>query len=358
MNAKWSRILLACFFAAQSGLASGQGFAGLGQGAQGFANPVPGRHFDFPADHGPHPAFRIEWWYVTANLQGEDGRDYGVQWTLFRSAAAPMDESGWESPQAWMGNAAITTPDKQFSTEIFARGGIGQAGVRVSPFSAWIDDWTLAARLPLVAGDELSHLTMKATGTDFGYDLQLDAGGPIVPQGDNGFSVKSADGQASYYYSQPFYSVAGTLQLAGKDVAVTGKAWLDREWSSQPLAANQTGWDWLSLHFSNGDKLMAFRLRDKDGGGFTSGTWITADGKPQSIPANALKMTPGETASVAGRTVPVRWRVVLPDRQLDVSVSAVNSQAWVASRFPYWEGPVRAAGSQGGEGYLEMTGYQ
>lgn len=358
MNGRWSHFFLVCLFVAQSGFACAQGFAGLGQNAEGFVNPVPGRHFEFPADHGPHPDYRIEWWYVTANLKGSDGLDYGVQWTLFRSAAAPTERSGWESPQAWMGNAAITTPDRQFTAEVVARGGVGQAGVNGSPFFAWINDWILAARLPLTAGDQLSHLTMSASGKDFAYNLQADADGPIVPQGDNGFSVKSADGQASYYYSQPFYSVSGNLHLPGKEVAVTGKAWLDREWSSQPLAANQTGWEWFSLHFDSGAKLMAFRLRDNKGDGFTSGTWISPNGKPETIPANDLKVIPGEIAQVAGRAIPVRWRLVLPERGLDLSVKAINNQAWVASRFPYWEGPVRAEGSESGLGYLEMTGYK
>ncbi|MGY5810203.1 lipocalin-like domain-containing protein [Rhizobium sp. LEGMi198b] len=358
MNAKLCLCVVLTFCLAELGVAKAQGFAGLGTKAEGFALPTPGCRFDFPKDHGPHPDFRIEWWYVTANLKGSDGIDYGAQWTLFRSAAAPGDKSGWSSPQVWMGNAAVTTPDRQFSAERLARGGVGQAGVNASPFSAWIDEWNLAARKPTLGGDELSHLTMFATGADFWYRFDLDASGPIVPQGDNGFSVKSADGQASYYYSQPFYSVSGALHLPGKEFAVTGKAWLDREWSSQPLAANQTGWDWFSLHFDSGEKLMGFRLRDSAGGGFTSGTWISAEGKPTTIPSNQLRLTPEATASVAGRNVPVKWRLELPKRGLDVSVFAMNDQAWVASQFPYWEGPVRATGSFNGLGYLEMTGYR
>ena len=56
------------------GAARAQGFAGLGENAEGFAAVVPGRTFAFPADHGPHPEFRIEWWYVTANLKDADRR--------------------------------------------------------------------------------------------------------------------------------------------------------------------------------------------------------------------------------------------------------------------------------------------
>src|SRR5213595_2009398 len=73
---------------ALAGKARAQGFAGLEEKADGFAAVVPGRAFVFPADHGPHPGFRIEWWYVTANLTDSSGNAYGAQWTLFRQAIA------------------------------------------------------------------------------------------------------------------------------------------------------------------------------------------------------------------------------------------------------------------------------
>ncbi|MFC3075171.1 lipocalin-like domain-containing protein [Shinella pollutisoli] len=349
--ARTCALLLFAFLLA--GPAVAQGFAGLGAEAEGFAVPQRGAPFSFPRDHGAHPEFRIEWWYVTANLVGDDGRDYGAQWTLFRSAAAPYEGEGWASPQLWMGNAAVTTPDRHHSAERLARGGIGQAGVTAAPFAAWIDEWRLKAD----GGEGIDRLVMTAAGPDFRYRLALAATGPIVAQGEGGYSVKSAAGQASRYYSQPFYTVSGTLEISGRTVAVTGRAWLDREWSSQPLAADQTGWDWFSLHFSSGEKMMGFRLRDS-GGGYTSGTWIAADGTPTPLAANALRMTPGRTARVAGREIPVEWRLELPEKGLDIAVRALNAAAWVDSRYPYWEGPVRVTGSAEGIGYLEMTGYE
>lgn len=351
MNAK---MLLVLVLSALASAALAHGFAGLGGDAGGYAAPERGTALTFPADHGPHPAFRIEWWYVTANLKDEDGRDYGAQWTLFRSALAPREGEGWASPQIWMGNAALTTPDTHYSAERLARGGIGQAGVKAEPFAAYIDEWRLAAP----DADGINRLDMTAGGKDFRYELRLDANGPLILHGDRGYSVKSESGQASYYYSQPSYRVSGTLNLPGKNVAVTGTAWLDREWSSQPLAADQKGWDWFSLHFETGEKLMGFRLRHTGGRNFVSGTWIATDGTATPLEPNALKLTPQATAQVAGRTVPVLWRVELPARQLDVTVKAINDAAWVEGRFPYWEGPVRVTGSNQGAGYLEMTGYE
>ena len=334
-----------------AGNAFAQGFAGLGMDAEGFAVPEPGKRFAFPQDHGAHPDYRIEWWYLTANLTGPNGADYGLQWTLFRSALAPGEAKGWESPQIWLGHAAVTSAETHLATERFARGGIGQAGVTAEPFAAWIDDWQMA-------GDSLDRLRLAATGKDFAYDIAMHAEGPLVLHGNGGYSVKSAKGQASYYYSQPFFTVEGTITLPAGEVAVRGTAWLDREWSSQPLAEDQAGWDWFSLSFDTGEKLMGFSLRDTAGGDFTSATWITASGAATPYGAGKLVATPLETSRVEGRDIPTRWRLALSDRGLDVSVGALNPQAWMGLGVPYWEGPVRVTGTHPGKGYLEMTGYE
>src|SRR3981189_908342 len=121
-----------------------QGFAGLGESAEGFAPVVPGKTFVFPADHGPHPDFRVEWWYVTANLKDAAGIAHGVQWTLFRQAARPgAGLEGWATQQLWMGHAAVTRADTHRASETFARGGVGQAGAEANPFLACIDAWEI-----------------------------------------------------------------------------------------------------------------------------------------------------------------------------------------------------------------------
>ncbi|MBE1281905.1 MAG: iron ABC transporter permease [Rhodobacteraceae bacterium] len=329
-----------------------QGFANLGTAAEGYAIPQRGTEFEFPTDHGPHPEFRIEWWYLTATLTGDDGRDYGVQWTLFRSALKPEETHGWDSPQLWMGHAGLTTPNQHYVAERLSRGGIGQAGVRATPFDAWIDNWQMKARSP----DGIGSLMVTAGDHNFSYELALEAQGPLIRHGDNGYSVKSPKGQASYYYSQPFYRVTGTLQFPDRTINVTGRGWLDREWSSQPLAENQTGWDWFSLSFDTGDKLMGFRLRD-DSDGFTSGTWISADGRATPLAPNQLKPRTLRTEQVQGRAVPVEWQLELPAHDLSVTVQAMNPQSWMETSFPYWEGPVVVSGTHSGRGYLEMTGY-
>jgi len=332
-----------------------QGFAGLGSDAAGFAEVVR-RPLVFPADHGPHPDHRIEWWYLTANLKDAQGTRYGVQWTLFRQAMVPSDHGeGWANRQIWMGHAALTSATTHRFGERFARGGVGQAGVDTAPFAAWIDNWQMRQSSPQAS--ELAPLQLTASAPDFSYALRLTGDGPPVLQGDAGFSRKSERDQASYYYSQPDLKVAGSIAIDGKSIDVTGEAWFDHEWSSQPLASDETGWDWFSLHLDSGEKLMLFRLRHNDGRDFFAGNWISPDGRSQQLDPGDIAMTPTATTRIVDRTLPTEWKIAIASRHLEIAVTPLNPRSWMDTRFKYWEGPISVNGSQSGVGYLELTGY-
>ncbi|MGY2226017.1 lipocalin-like domain-containing protein [Pseudomonas gingeri] len=336
--------------------AGSEGFAGLGATAAGYAQVVPGQPLVFPRDHGAHGDYRIEWWYVTANLEDAEGHSYGVQWTLFRNALqVPGQLTGWSEPTLWMGHAALTSEHGHHYAQALARGGVGTAGVEAEPLKAWIDDWQFHALSS--ANQGLGDMQMTARGSDFAYRLNLRSERPLVLQGDHGYSLKSGKGQASWYYSQPYFQVSGSLQVDGREVRVKGQAWLDREWSSQPLAADQSGWDWFSLHLADGAKVMLFQVRQTDGQRYRAGTWISADGQAQALRGDEIILTPGRIAEVAGRRLPVEWRLEIPGKQLRIDTRPLRDDAWMGTAFPYWEGPISFTGSQKGVGYLEMTGY-
>ena len=359
MNARRALIVLlaAAMLAAVIGASRPQGFAGLGEDAGGFAPVVPGKPIVFPADHGAHLNFRIEWWYVTANLKDAEGNAYGVQWTLFRQATTPADRGeGWANRQLWMGHAAVTSATMHHFAERFARGGVGQAGVEAAPFDAWIDNWRMRSLSP-DAASTLAPLELKASAEDFAYLLKLESDRPVVLQGDAGYSRKSERGQASYYYSQPYLRVSGSVVIDGRTIAVSGQGWIDREWSSQPLASDQTGWDWFSLHLATGEKLMLFRLRHADDKHFFAGNWIGRDGRSTQLDPKDIVLEPTGSTRIAGRDVPTAWRISVHSRRLEISSVPLNPQSWMDTRFKYWEGPVRVHGTHTGVGYLEMTGY-
>ena len=198
-------------------------------------------------------------------------------------------------------------------------------------------------------------------------DMRLHSDRPYVLQGENGYSRKSAQGQASYYYSQPHIAVSGSIVLDGRPIHLTGRGWLDREWSSQPLAGNQQGWDWFSLHLADGHALMLYRLRHADGAHWLSGSWIAPDGSARTLSADEIELrvldtrrvpTPTADDPAATRDLPLSWHVRLPRLNREWSVRALIDDQWLGGRFPYWEGVVRVEGGGGGVGFMELTGYE
>ena len=303
----------------------------------------------FPDDHGSHDEYRIEWWYLTANLKDQNENPVGLQWTLFRAASEPKNsKSDWASSQVWMGHAAITTKDTHLFKEKIARDGVLQANVTTKPFEAWIDDWYLN-------GETWEQLSVTAAGENFKYALELKASGPIVRHGDAGRSIKSSSGQASAYYSQPFFQANGWVEYNKEKIFVTGSAWADHEWSSQFISDTQEGWDWFSLNFNTGEKLMLFQVRENEKNHFYSGTWIDTNGAYENIDSSQIFITPDKSKSFAGYYT--NWIVKVKKFSIDVNIRPVNSSSRMDTVYPYWEGPITFSGSHSGNGYLEMTGY-
>ncbi|MBK1887187.1 MULTISPECIES: lipocalin-like domain-containing protein [Marinobacter] len=342
-----------------SGDASEQGFAGLAgleQSAAGetpYLQPGPGDRLAFPADFGPHPQHRIEWWYLTANLETTDGEPLGVQWTQFRQALQPRvaskpapDSTAWPLQAAWMAHGAVSWKGKHYFTEKLARGDMGNAGATAVPFQVWLDNWRLQGN----ANNDRWQL--QAAGEGWSYDLMLAIHGEPVGHGNKGFSAKSAGGEGSMYFSLVDIAITGEVVLEGKALEVSGKGWFDREWSSQLLKTGQKGWDWFALHLDSGDKLMAFQLRD-DSGSFRSGTWLPAEGDP--IPLSSEEV--GVKALERRKGVPVRWQLSVPAYQVNLELSAPPGDYLNAGLYPYWESPVEVSGSHSGVGYMELTGY-
>ena len=302
----------------------------------------------FPRDHGDHPKFRTEWWYITANVEDTKGNPFGIQWTLFRSALSPEESNdGWESNQMWMGHSAVTTSTFHFFSEKFARGGVGQAGVNISPFKAWIDDWSFTG--------DWKDGSLKASGDFFSYDLTFSSRKPIVLHGRNGVSQKSFEGTKSYYYSQPFFKIKGTVEINGKTHEVSGNAWADREWSSQIISDSQIGWNWLGLHLDDESKIMIFEVKGDNTGSFFSGTRIYPDGSSKALKAEDFTLRPINSSDFGNKNVQLHWEIIVPSEKIAIIISPINPNAYMETSIPYWEGPVIFQGSHSGTGYLEIT---
>ncbi|MEA2601962.1 MAG: hypothetical protein QOF89_2954 [Acidobacteriota bacterium] len=334
---------------------------------EGYARAIEPREFRFPADHGPHPDFRTEWWYYTGNLETAEGRRFGFQLTFFRSALAPempVRQSAWATRQAWLAHFTVSDVEggRFHSFERWSRGAVDLAGARTEPFRVWVKDWAAEA-----AGGQAPPMHLTAAEGDVGIDLVLQQGKFLVLQGDRGLSRKSAEvGNASYYYSLTRMPAAGTVRLGSERFAVTGLAWMDREWSTSSLDQDQVGWDWFALQLSDGSDSMLYRLRRTDGTAdpASSGTVVSPSGVARHLGLADFQIeSSGEWRSPrSGARYPARWRVRIPSEELDLEVRPLLADQELDVSFRYWEGAVEIEGTRRGRpirgsGYVELTGY-
>jgi predicted secreted hydrolase len=380
----WSAWLIGAFVsvAGAAGPLPDVGRFGGDASGGGFAQVLEPRVFEFPRDHGAHPEYRQEWWYVTGNLDSATGERFGFELTIFRFALAPEGvlraggvESAWRTGQIYMGHFAITdVAHKQFRfTQKLSRGAVGLAGATNPPLQVWIDDWSLGT-----VDAEGTHWRLRAA--ESGYELTLDAQALQQPvlNGNKGLSQKSGDrGSASYYYSIPRVSVHGRLVRDGRPVDVQGLAWVDREWGSGALGGNEQGWDWFALQLQDGRSLMFYALRDHDGrrDPHSAGTWIYASGESRPLSSDQVQIDVLDYwKNPGGDRYPAHWRVRIPTEGIDVDVRPVLANQELTASARYWEGAVDVTGASSvagasnatgasdaqktvGRGYVELVGY-
>jgi len=307
----------------------------------GLAFPLvkPEYKLQFPRDHGAHPEFRQEWWYVTGWLKAAGGEDLGFQVTFFRARPGieTANPSSFTPRQVILAHAALADPrhGRLRHDERAARTALGLAGSTEGTTRVWVDDWVL----------DLSNQTYKAkiAARDFSLDLSFETKNQPLLQGNSGFSRKgNRPEEASYYYSRPQLSVRGFVNKE----KIVGTAWLDHEWSSQYMAAGATGWDWCGINMNDGGSLMAFRMRDREGG--------TAFAPPGS----SFEVLRRWKSPRTGSEYPVSM-MVNNDLRLEPLMDDQELDARASTGTIYWEGAVTAyrGKSAVGRGYLELTGY-
>ncbi len=330
---------------------------------EGFARATEVRPFQFPRDHGPHPEFRNEWWYLTGNLLGPGQERFGFQVTFFRVALTPDppdSPSRWAASQVWMAHAALTdvAAGTHESQERFARQALDLAGAYAAPLRVWLGDWQLSS------GSEGSPWRLRVSSQPFDLDLELEPAKPVVPQGDNGLSRKSAEpGNASYYYSITRLRTEGEVRSGERRFRVQGSSWLDREWSTSALAPDQVGWDWLALQLADERELMFYRLRRADGSAdpHSAGTLVDATGGSRRIGPGDVTLRPLRWWRSGERRYPIEWEIDVEPWDRRLRVEALLDDQLMDLSVRYWEGAVRVLdaekGAPLGVGYLELAGY-
>ena len=330
---------------------------------------MPGYRFEFPRDHFDHPDFQTEWWYYTGNLRTSDGRRFGFELTFFRQAVSretPTAASPWTVRDVYLAHLAVSDIGGAafHHDERVNRAGPGVAGASAETGRIWNGNWEVRW--------EEGRQHLQAVADRFTLRLALDSLKPPVVHGREGVSQKAAgQGRGSHYISLTRLRASGSLELDGTRHAVEGTAWMDHEFFTHQLEADQAGWDWFSLQLEDGTELMLFRLRRKDGGvdPFSAGTYTDREGRSRHLAVGDFQMNPAVRrwrSPQTGGVYPVEWQITVPPLRLTLDVHTPLDGQEIVARSQvspnYWEGAIDVAGSREGRpirgvGYLEMTGY-
>jgi predicted secreted hydrolase len=417
--------------------------------------------FRLPDDHGAHPDFKTEWWYFTGNLSSPDGRPFGFQFTIFRTALVPpgdrlsggagsgsrlpvgsaaagedersspgsleppdepgsrtempaagdeaagrgpghgapassgapvsgnaaadeagvgssteadvgmnaagpdektAPESAWRSRQLYTGHLALSdiAGGRFYSTEVNEREGASLAGSEDMPGRIWLRDWEI-----VIVDEPDTSFELYGRGEGFSIRLVLEPSKPVVLQGDRGLSPKSFDEtNASYYYSYTRMAARGRVEFDGQDVAVSGSAWMDHEWSTSALAPDQVGWDWFSVQFDDQNELMLFQVRSGDEGRrpFVEAKLIRPDGTPLRLDSSDVVVRVLDTweSPHSAARYPSEWRLELMPLARTFRILPLLADQEMNLAVRYWEGAVQVqddGGTRVGQGYVELTGY-
>ena len=343
---------------------------GAGAAETEWAPAIGPRTWNFPRDHSAHPQYRTEWWYFTGNLLGDAGSQYGYQLAFFRQGIRtkiPDNANSWDILDLYLAHFAVTDVSKSHfhSAERVSRAGPGLAGARTDGMDVWLLNWS--ARM------KGSGISLEAKSPDMEISLNLTPRKPPVLHGQNGLSKKGpGEGQASYYSSFTDLETHGFLksQPSASRVVVRGKSWFDHEFGSNQLAPNQQGWDWFSLHLSDGRDLMIYLLRHKGGSvePASSGTLVLPDGRAHHLKLSdiAVSVMDRWKSPRSGGEYPSRWRIQIPSAALDLALGPMVADQELSAEgstgVTYWEGAVAGKGNSAGQvvscqGYVELTGY-
>ena len=334
--------------------------------ADGFAVPQAGKSFYFPRDHGSHPEFKLEWWYVTGHLftDGAASRRFGFQATFFRQAAP---DHLTQFQLAHMAIIDVATGKFLHQEKLNRAGWDALTGTEMLDVRQ--GNWSLRMSDPSAPSGAERFELQGGVQAQAALTLTLVPVKPLVVFGENGVSRKgAAPTAASHYLTFPRLRAQGLLTLETEQLMVQGEAWMDHEISSSQLDTNQVGWDWAGVQFKDGRELMLYQLRTRGGGvdPASSLTWVAADGATTQKKFNWEVLNTWKSVTT-GAVYPARVALATTDPMTGAAVRYTLEPLAMDQELmgrlggiAYWEGACRvrdAAGREVGSAYMELTGY-
>lgn len=337
---------------------------------EGFSRTNTPWHFQFPRDHGAHPDYKTESWYLTGYLVTAAGRRFGFQLTFFRLGLKPpgtvLRDSAWATSEIYRGHFALTdvASDRFYAAERFSRAALGLSGSQQNPVRVWLENWEMKF---MHDDKDLPGFLVRASGADIDVELDMQSLKPAILSGGNRRSDEERVSSASFHsYILTRVHNRGTIRVGTEVFQGEGLAWLDRAWGQIPLPAGPIVWDRFLLQLDDNSEIMGFKLRRRAGGGkpMSTGMWIKPDGSIQRFGQNEVIINSLDDWKNPRDSThyPARWQFRIPSISMKLEIIPHVADQAIDHSMRYWGGAVHARGEFigkpiDGQGFVELTGY-
>ncbi len=318
------------------------------------------KKIQFPKDESKHTTVG-EWWYFNGNLKDVKGREYSYMNTLFR-AAFPFEQKKllkkvprndyyiYHSIISDIGhnkfyphiNYIVRTTDDSFRTD----------GLNVYFSSA---NPVKKLKHYYIEQPSLNEYRIKGENT---YLKLTSRKNPLL-ENQNGYV--NFFNRPTFYYSLTDLETEGIIFVDGKKIEVSGKSWMDHQWSDT-YDISKDFWNWFSIQLENNIELVCYEYGHK-GKSAALATIIYPDGKMESFHDISIQPTQRKWRSAKTKAVyDLSWEIKIPQVKMEFSIeSKVENHEMNFLRINYWESPTKIAANINGKeiagfGYMELAG--
>ncbi|WP_032093151.1 lipocalin family protein [Necropsobacter rosorum] len=246
-------------------------------------------------------------WFLIANVQSGD-KEFGL---LFHYVTRGKGEERSTV-------SVIDITDDCFVTDIANTGNIKQ---RENGFEF------SSANIVWQTSDNQMSIRASCVQKNISIQLSAQSNGRVFAYNSTGYIPLFGAQIPNFEYAFPQMLTHGTLTINGETYEFSGNAWFDRQWGALPVAGLLNGsarWLWFCATFDNGDCLALWSTRDE-----IAYDWLTilhSDGTYTVAPLHDIidSGTGLWQSEKSGRKWHSKWRISLPEKDIDLSVQTTN----------------------------------
>ena len=320
-----------------------------------------------PQDNGPHD-FIIEWWYFNGYLYDGKGREYSFMDCFFKVNLEKVniphilphliEDHLKNGKYIHFAHSVISDIlNKKSYKEIQNISSISKDSFKKDLLFINYKNFN-------ILGENINSEIIEVSPSNFNiktkyFDLDLESKKDPLLEGGHGYVGTPKDG--SYYYSLTDLSVKGFINIKGKQVEVTGKAWMDHQWANTTYKKDK--WTWFSFNLENGTEIMCVEYATGIGADILINTIDKNGNQKQYKKANIKPEKSFWKSKKTKAEYPLSWIIEIPEAKIRIKTSSlIKDQEMIFGQINYWEGPMKVEANINGKkvkgkGFMELVGY-